>query len=211
MQSQSLQAEVRASRGKGPARRMRAAGQIPAVFYGPGQESTALAVSPKELTAALSGTFGRNQVLNLKLDGKESLAMVRDLCVHPVSRELRHADFYALQAGRAIIVEVPFRTTGKAAGLQEGGKVSLTLHTVHVRCVPGKIPEAVVADITHLNLNESLAVSDLKLPEGIEVLAPADLTLAAVAEPRVFVEETEGEDGEDAAAPGAAAAATPDA
>ena len=79
METTTLQAEVRASRGKGPARRLRAEGKVPGVFYGPGVEPTPLTLSPKELTKALRGERGRNVVFKLSVDGKDELAMVKDV------------------------------------------------------------------------------------------------------------------------------------
>ncbi|MGB5695622.1 MAG: 50S ribosomal protein L25, partial [Polyangiales bacterium] len=94
METTTLQAEVRASRGKGPARRLRAQGKVPAVFYGPGVEPTPLTLSPRELTKALRGERGRNVVFKLSVGGKDELAMVRDLMTDPVTHELLHIDLY---------------------------------------------------------------------------------------------------------------------
>ena len=92
METTTLQAEVRDSRGKGPARRLRAQGKIPAVFYGQGIEPTPLTLSPKELKKALRGERGRNVVFKLSVGGKDELAMIKDLTIDPVSRELLHVD-----------------------------------------------------------------------------------------------------------------------
>ncbi len=92
METTTLQAEVRAGRGKGPARRLRAQGKLPGVFYGPGLEPTPLTLSPKELEKALRGKRGRNVVFKLTIDGKDELAMVRDVAIDPVTQRLLHVD-----------------------------------------------------------------------------------------------------------------------
>ena len=108
----TLQAEVREERGKGPARKLRAQGKLPAVFYGPGIDPTALTVDPKELEKALRGEFGRNTLFTLAYGGKEELAMVRELVVDPVSRTPLHVDFYRVSTEREVVVDVPFSTHG---------------------------------------------------------------------------------------------------
>src|SRR5690606_28862399 len=102
MEPQTLQAEVREKSGKGPARQLRMRGLIPAIYYGPGTEPQKLAVSPLELEKTLMGAYGRNQLIELSIGGEKKLALVRDLAINPVSRELRHADFYAVARDRKV-------------------------------------------------------------------------------------------------------------
>ena len=94
METHTMQAEVRSGSGKGPARQLRAKGLIPAVFYGQGVSPTPIAVKPKELTKALSGVLGRNQPITLSVGGKTELALVKELQIHPISRQPLHVDFY---------------------------------------------------------------------------------------------------------------------
>jgi len=123
MQTHSLSAEARDLTGKNAARQLRARGLVPAVFYGPEKEPAGIAVSPKELTAALSTPHGRNALISLTVGGKAELAMVQDLQVHPVTRKPLHVDFYRIDPERLIERKVPFVAEGKAKGVVAGGEL----------------------------------------------------------------------------------------
>lgn len=204
METTTLQAEVRDSRGKGPARRLRAQGKIPAVFYGQGIEPTPLTLSPKELKKALRGERGRNVVFKLSVGGKDELAMVKDLTIDPVSRELLHVDLYRVFEDKVLEVEVPFHTFGRAQGVVMGGVLNVTRRTLPLRTTPANIPVSIDADITRLGLKDTISVEQIKLPEGVECLLAPKLTLAIILEPR---KATAAEEAEDAAAAAAAAPA----
>ncbi len=202
METTTLQAEVRATRGKGPARRLRAEGKIPGVFYGPGLQPTSLTLSPKELTHALRGERGRNVVFKLSLNGKEELAMVKDVSTDPVTQELLHIDLYRILEDKVLEVNVPLRTRGKSVGVVQGGVLNITRRTLPVRTTPANIPVSVEVDVTHLDLKDTLSVEEVEFPEGVECLLSPKLTLAIVLEPR---KATAAEEEEDAAAAGAPA------
>ncbi len=205
MNKQTLQAEVRDSRGKGPARRLRAQGKIPAVFYGPGIEPTPLTVDPKELEAHLRGPLGRNTLFDLTYDGKSELAMVKDLTVTTVDRVLLHVDFLRVSADAPVKAEVKITTTGRAIGVVKGGKLNVTRRAVPVLAKPGSIPAKLVIDVTEIDMFGSLAVKDLVLPEGVTVTLKPDLTLVAVVEDRRAIKLAE----EEAEAAAALAAGAP--
>ncbi len=208
MDIQTLQAEVRHEGGKGPARQLRIKGLIPAVFYGPGTEPTSIAVSPKELRKALSTEYGRNQVIELTLDGKKELAVVREVQHHPVTRDLLHADFYRVALDREIEQKVPFETKGKAIGVAEGGILRIIFRELPVRCSPNMVPAKIVIDVTRLNLHEAIHTKDLELPPGVVVSLPPDRSLVAVVAPDKRGAEEDAAAAA-AAAPGAPAAAAP--
>ena len=174
MDMQTLQAEVREGRGKGPARQLRQKGLIPAVYYGPGVDTTAVAVSPKELGRALNTPHRRNTILKLSIgatgDQKESYALVRDVQVHPISREPVHADFYRIELEKPVEVLVPLEATGRAIGVQEGGRLKVIFRMLPVRCLPEKIPVLIKVDVSHLKINQGIAKAELPIPEGVEVL-----------------------------------------
>ena len=204
METTTLQAEVRVTRGKGPARRLRAEGKIPGVFYGPGLPPTSLTLSPKELTQALRGERGRNVVFKLSLNGKEELAMVKDLSTDPVTQELLHIDLYRIREDKVLEVHVPLRARGKSVGVVQGGVLNITRRTLPVRTTPANIPVSVEVDVTHLDLKDTLSVEDVEFPEGVECLLRPKLTLAIVLEPRKASAAEEEEEAA-AAAPGAPA------
>jgi len=206
METTTLQAEVRDSRGKGPARRLRAEGKVPGVFYGPGVEPTPLTLPPKELTKALRGERGRNVVFKLSLDGKDELAMVKDLTTDPVTQELLHIDLYRILEDKVLEVNVPFRTYGRSVGVVQGGVLNVTRRVLPLRTTPANIPVSIEVDVTHLALKDTISVEDIELPEGVECGLQPKLTLVIILEPR---KATAAEVEEDEAAAAAAEAAKP--
>jgi large subunit ribosomal protein L25 len=205
METQTLKAEVRDGRGKGPARQLRAAGMIPAVFYGPAVETTALTVRPKELVKALSTKYGKNAVLVINVGGQDHQVMVKAIEVHPVSREPLHVDLYKVSDDRAVEVRVPISTTGRALGVQKGGAMTVVFRDVPVRTTPSKIPAVINIDVSKIDIGETVNVENLILPEGVEVLMKPDRRVVVVGE---TVKPVAGDEDE-AAAPGAPAAAAP--
>jgi large subunit ribosomal protein L25 len=204
--TQSLTASSRTPAGKGETRRLRASGQVPAVAYGKGNPATALSVGPKEVIQVLKSERGQNSVITMKVEGKSDfLAMIKDYSYHPVTRKLEHVDFVEVKLDQPVQVEVPLVTVGKAAGVGMGGILRQVFRTLPVSCLPDRIPLKLEVDVTNLGLNEAAATQDLKLPEGVSVMLPAEQTIAAVVAP----EKERAEDAVAAAAPGAAAAAAP--
>lgn len=199
MESQTLQAEVREGRGKGPARRLRQRGLIPAVFYGPKVEPTPIAVSPKDIHRLLSTDHGRNTVVQLSLGDRRELALCKDVDVDPVTRELLHVDFYRVEEDREVDVEVPFRAYGRAEGVKKGGTLHVTLRSLPVRTTPGRIPAAIEVDVSKMEMGDVVRVQDLDLPEGVAVLRASHRTLITVmaekrrgAEPAADADEASG-------------------
>lgn len=172
MEAVTLQAEVRETRGKGPARQLRMRGLIPAVFYGPGTEPVNLQLDPAPLRKVLEGEYGRNQLLELQWGDTKAHALVKDLAVHPVSRNMLHADFYAASTERAVKTKVPFTTTGRALGVQKGAKMSKLFRDLPVRAFPQNVPAKIELDVGPLDLGANVTVADLVLPEGVEVTYP---------------------------------------
>lgn len=212
MEKQTLTAEVRTERGKGPARQLRMKGKIPAVLYGPGGDTMALAVDPAPLTKALMGPYRRNQLLELQISGgKTEYALVKDVEIHPVGRQLRHVDFYRVDLARPVSTEVPLRTKGRAKGVAKGGELRVHFRDVPVRALPDRIPSEVMINVEPVDMLESVRVKDVVLGDGVEILLPAERALVFVtAEQKKIVEETEGAPGAAAGkAPAAAAAKAP--
>jgi large subunit ribosomal protein L25 len=199
MEPTTLSTEIRDSRGKNAARVLRAQGRIPAVFYGNGTEPIALSISPKELTAALSTQVRRNAVLQLEIGGQKQLAMVKDLQVHPVTRELRHADLYRVALDVPVVVQVPLRALGKAKGTIEGAELYVLYRELPIRTTPDKIPTVIEVDVTNLDKNQSLHVKDLPLPAGVTVALPQERSVISCHEARKKADE----EADAAAAPGA--------
>lgn len=198
----NVTATPRTEHGKGAARRLRNAGQIPAVAYGKDLAAMPIAIAPKEIVTVLKSERGQNSVLQMKAGSKDLLVMIKDYSIHPVTRSLEHVDFVEVKLDKPVDVEIPLVVTGKAIGVTNGGIVRLVYRTLPVRCLPDRIPLKVETDVTALDLGDHIAPKDLKLPEGVEVRLPENQTLVAVVAPeKDRSEETA------AAAPGAAAAA----
>jgi large subunit ribosomal protein L25 len=199
-----LQTQVRTESGKSAARRLRREGHVPAVAYGKELPSVRLAVAPKGLHEILKSKHGQNTVVELGLDGQRTItALLRDYTVHPVTRELLHADFVEIRLDKPVDVEVPFICKGKAAGVVLGGILRQVYRRLPIRALPEQIPALIEHDVTALNLGDHVKTSDLSLPPGVTVRLPADQTVAGVVAP----EKEKPEDVEAAAAPAGAAAA----
>ncbi|MDB4986256.1 MAG: ribosomal protein L25p [Myxococcaceae bacterium] len=198
MEKQTLTAEVRTERGKGPARQLRFKGKIPAVLYGPGGDTEALAVDPAALTKSLTGAHFKNQLLELDIAGRKQFATIKDLDVHPVTRAIRHADFYRVSLDAPATYEVPVRSTGRAKGVVKGGELRVLFRTIPVRVTPDKVPAEIVLNVENLDMMESIRVKDIVLDAG-EIVLAADRAVATVTSERKKIVEEE-------AAPGAAAA-----
>ncbi|HEX7048714.1 MAG TPA: 50S ribosomal protein L25/general stress protein Ctc [Longimicrobiales bacterium] len=198
----TLKAAPRAERGKGAARRLRASGRVPAVVYGRGEETRALSVDAHEMERLFSGISVENTVINLEVEGQGAVpVLVREVQSHPYRAEVLHVDFYQVHAGERVAVEVPIHLVGTAEGVRAGGVLDQRLHVVEVRCLPDRIPEAVEADISALEIGDSLHVRDLAVPEGVEVVTDPERTVCGVTAPTVRAleeapEEPEGVGGE---------------
>lgn len=206
MEAKTLKAEVRNVSGKGPARQLRKRGLIPAIFYGPGLDPVKLTVSPAAVERAITKEYGRNQLLELEIDGDKSLALVNDLEVDPVTRRLLHVDFYAIAKDRAVTTHVPFKTKGRALGVQKGAKLRRLFRELPVRAFPQDVPAAITVDVAPFDMGHVMKVQDLELPSGVEVtFAPTRRILLIEAKETKVIEDEE----ETAAAAAAPAAGAP--
>jgi len=200
MQVTKIAATPRTDNGKGACRRLRAAGQLPAVTYGPGVAPQGLVVSPDDVAHVLLSERGRNTVVELDIAGKSVTAMIVAYQYHPVSRKLLHADFIQVTEETKVEVTIPLHLTGKAKGVTMGGKLRQVYRELPIRCVPGAIPVDLSFDVTNLDIEQGARISELNLPEGVEVLLDAKRTFASVMSDRRSKKEEE---------EAAAAAATP--
>ena len=189
----TLNAETREGVRKGPNRRLRATGRVPAVLYGKDHEPTLLSVDAREAERLFQQISVENTIIEIKVKGDSSKiqALVREVQVGAVRPDLVHIDFYKVQAGVKLEVEIPIELVGVPNGVrQDGGILEQVIHEVPVRCLPDQIPESIQVDVTALNINDSLHISDLKVAEGIEILMDADRTLCVVQVPRAVEEVT---------------------
>jgi large subunit ribosomal protein L25 len=210
MTTNTLVASLRPVGGKGPSRRLRNEGKIPAVAYGIDIAATSLAVSPKELKRLLSGEHGLNTVVELEVDGKVKMhTLVVDYQIHPVTRAILHADFKKIDLDKPVDVEVTLELVGKSVGVTMGGELHQIFKKLPVRCRPAQIPVKLVHDITEISLDQAAHVKELKLPEGVEILLPPERTIATVYTAKKRKEDEEAAATEAAATPAGASKAPP--
>jgi large subunit ribosomal protein L25 len=202
MQKHTLTTEARELTGKNAARQLRARGLVPAVFYGRDTKPAGLSVSPKELTAALSTPHGRNALITVTIDGRDELAMVQDLQIHPVTRKPIHVDLYRVDSEKLIVRDVPFVVEGKAKGVVAGGELAVIYRAIRLRAKPADLPAKIQVDVTPLDIGDHIKVKDLPLPQGVEVMLPAERNVVSCVTMRKRKEEEEAA----AATPGAPAA-----
>jgi large subunit ribosomal protein L25 len=166
-------------------------------------ETQTLSVSPKLLSQALSTEFGPNRILEIEIQGGgKHQALLVDHQYHPVTRELLHADFKRVDDAVEVSVRVPLKLVGKAKGIVLGGVLQQVFRTLPVKCLPSRIPSAIECDVSDLDIEETAAVRDLVLPEGVVVTLPPAQTIGGVFGKRKDQEEeAEGKPEAAAAAP----------
>ncbi len=197
-----LSTSVRKRSGKGPARRLRQKGLIPAVLYGQGVDTTPLALDPSDLTKALSGPRHTNTVLQLEIAGaKEGFtAMVRDHQFDPVTRKLLHVDLLAVKMDEKLAVEIPLSVTGRSAGEQLGGTLSKLFRKLPIECLPENIPAEIMLDVTTLAIGEILTAKDLTLPENVSLQLEEKTPIVTILAKRVEEDKKTEDDEADGAA-----------
>lgn len=193
----ALTAQSRKATGKGAARTLRRQALIPAVFYGPEVDPVHLSLEYRDLEKLIKTGAGENVIIDLAIETGDSTlshrAMLKEIQMDPVKRTILHVDLYEISMDKKIEVEVPITLTGTAKGVSdEGGILQQVSRTLEISCLPDNIPDSFELDVSELNIGDSLHVSDLKIPEGIEVLVEGELTIATVVPP-TKIEEIEPE------------------
>jgi len=201
----TLEAVKRDSRGKNEARRLRAAGRIPAVLYGGAGESIALSVTPKELSRILHSDTGENTIIELQVQGGETTrVLVKDYLLNPIDHAMLHADFYRVSLDKPITVTVSIVIKGEPKGVKlQGGVLDLPHREVEIESLPLEIPESLEVDVSELMIGEGVHLRDLAANAKWKPISDPDTLLVHVVPPRA--EEPEPGDAA-AATPGAAAA-----
>jgi len=207
-----LIAELRDDSGTSSSRRSRQSGMVPAVIYGAGKESIKLNIGHNQLLHKLSTPSFLTSILNIKVQDKEEPVFIKDIQIHPSKRQVIHLDLQRVIADQAIRVTVPIHFSGEdlSDGVQlEGGTVTPLLNEIEVSCLPKDLPEYLEVSVEELKLDELLYLSDIALPEGVEILQltqeePNNEPIVAIRVLRIQEEEPEevveeGEEGEEGA------------
>ena len=167
---------------KNAARRVRVAGQIPAVLYGAGHEAVAIEVDPRQISRILYSESGHNTIFDVDLTGKGTAkAMIVDWQLDPIKDSLIHIDLKRIALDKTLEVSVPIRLVGTAVGVKaEGGILDQVLREVEIECLPGDIPSHIDVDVTHLKLHDVLRVKDLPHTDKYTFQADEETTVAHV-------------------------------
>ena len=167
-----LIAELREDQGKGASRRLRHKGKVPAIIYGAGRPPRALVFDQNKVLHKLESESFYSSVLNIKVGDKTQAAILKDLQRHPAKHMIMHMDFQRIVDDVEIKMNVPlhFMNEEEAVGVKQGGgSVSRLMNDVEISCLPKHLPEYIEVDIAELELDAMLHLSDIKLPEGVEI------------------------------------------
>jgi large subunit ribosomal protein L25 len=187
--------EARDTKGKGPARRLRARGLAPGVVYGSGKEATPIAFDVDQLERLLASSHGgHNSLIDLEGDSNAAgkTVIAKEFQREAIRGRIIHGDFFEVNLKEKILVSVPIHLTGSPAGVLLGGVLDQQLREVELLCLPTSIPDDLHADVSALELGDSFHLDQLTLPEGIEMHTDPSLTVATVLVPR-GLKEGEGE------------------
>ena len=203
-----LIAASRDDAGKGASRRLRRQGKVPAVLYGAGRPPRSLMLDHQALTHQMENEAFYSSILSIRVDNKTQPVIIKDVQRHPAKRQILHLDLQRIQEDTEIRMVVPIQLPGEdvAKGVKdEGGVISRITTEVEISCLPKDLPEFLELDVTDLGMDELLHLSDIKLPEGVQIPALAqgeqyDQPVVAVNRPRAEevdeVEEVELLEGE---------------
>src|SRR5437016_6124002 len=190
MATVSFNATARENTGKGAARSLRSRGQVPAVIYGHGRDPLPLSLNARDLDKLLGHIQAESTVIEVTVDGQTAKTLIREIQRHPIKRQILHVDFQALVAGEKVTVSIPIVLTGIPEGVRlEGAVLDQTLRELEIEVDPANIPDHVELDVTNMVIGDSFHVSDIKLPEGVEVQDDPETSVAVVAAPRAVNDE----------------------
>jgi len=197
MQQAKLEAQQRNTFGKQSARDLRKEGGVPAVLYGRAQDTLAIQVNARTFKQFLR-TYGENVIINMEIGaGDPETVIIKEIQRHPVDKQtLLHADFIRISLDEPVTSAVPVILVGNPPGVQQGGVLESPLREVSLHCLPMQLPNDITIDVGHLEIGDSVHVSDLTLDEEIDILDEPERILAMVSQPRIHLEDELAEDEE---------------
>jgi large subunit ribosomal protein L25 len=213
-QAIELKAQARSGVGKGAARAVRREGRVPAVIYGDKQSPVTVSLDFNDTMKRIYAGGFLSHVITLDVDGAKHRVLPRDYQLDPVKDQPLHVDFLRIGANSRLNVEVHvhFVNELESPGLKRGGTLNIVRHTVELSCPADAIPEEITVDLTGLDINDSVHISAVKLPEGVRpVIKERDFTIVTVVAPSGMKSDDKPAEAEAAPAAGAkpAAAAKP--
>ena len=188
MQRPILTAEIREGVGKEKAKKLRAKGLIPAIFYGPKSQTIPLVIDSKELSKALQTEAGENVLIDLDIrkgdQSNRKVVMLKDIQIDPLQMITLHTDFYEVAMDEMVTVEVPVHLMGKPEGTKMGGILDQVRRVIQIQCLPGDIPKSIDIDVSPLKIGDSIHVQDIKV-EKAKIISETNFTIATVVPPVV--------------------------
>ena len=188
----TLAASKREGAGTQIAKKLRAQGIVPAIVYGGHQDTYPIQVDAIAFRDVLKSSASENILVNLQIEGakeKDKLALIQDVQHHALNGQILHIDFNAVSENEEIHARVPVELQGEPAGVKQGGVLEQMLYEIEVHCLPKNLPSVVEADISALEVGDSLHIKDFVLGEGVEATLDGDVVVALVSEARVAEEE----------------------
>lgn len=194
----SIPASSRTAVGKGPNRRLRASGMIPAVVYGGAGNARALAVSPRQVTDIVRSPRGVNTIFSLQIDGDENVeqVMIHDYQLHPLDHSVLHADLMRVDPDKASEWHVPIHLEGESAGVKRGGHLDFITRTLAVSCRPHDIPEYLPVTVTDLDYGATVRAGDIELPERLSLSTEPEVVIVHISPPKGLAESESEEEEE---------------
>jgi large subunit ribosomal protein L25 len=188
-----LEGEPRTQFKKGPARRLRRSGRIPAIIYSENGQPVPISVDAHDFYVTFKD-ISESTIITVKSNGDEHDVLLKDYQEDLLTGQILHIDFYEVEKGRTLRTNVALHTVGTPVGVREGGILETVMHELEVECLPKDIPQSFEVDVSELNINDALHVSDIEVPEGVTVLNSEDQTVAMVGTVREEPAEEEEEE-----------------
>src|SRR4051812_42142435 len=176
-----LKAERRTTVGRSAAKKLKAAGVIPAVVYGAKEKPQPLQVSARDVNVMLSHAAGENILVELEIGSETRTALVQEVQHAPIGANVLHIDFHVVSMDETLEAEVPLESLGTANGVKNfGGLLEQSLRTISVECLPKDLPDRITVDVTNLNIGDTIHVRDIAMPPGVVAKEQPDLTAFSV-------------------------------
>ena len=191
-----INAILREAKGTGASRRLRHEGKVPGVLYGGKDDAKSIELNAKDLFMQFKHEAFHASILTLNLDGKKESVLLRDYQMHPVRNNIQHIDLQRIDENKKLSVKIPFHFLNEdvAPGVKlEGGVVSHIMVDVDISCLPKDLPTYIEVDMIALSIGDSIRLSDIKVPEGVELTTLSednDPTVTSISQPKVVTEET---------------------
>jgi len=186
-----IKATKRATNSTGQTNKLRSEGFIPAILYGGKKDNISISLKKLHLKDIINTETFMSKVMDLEIDGDQEKVLPRDIAYDPISDEPIHIDFIRIVKGSKLVLEIPvkFINSDKSPGLKKGGVLNIVRRKVELKCPAESIPDEIVVDLENTEINSSLKISSVKLPENVSpIITDRDFVIATVVSPTILVE-----------------------